>query len=169
MRWGGPAGLARAEASDLAHSPGIGPAKAARIVSAFALGGRAGEPSLRVRLETSSDIAAVARPVIGAARQEQVLVIVADGRMRVRHSEVVAKGSAKHCPVPVREVLSTVLRHDGVAFALAHNHPGGDPTPSIADVDTTERLHSAAGEVGLRLLDHVIVTTDAWRSVTAAI
>lgn len=167
-RWGGAAGLAGAEVSELARTVGVGPAKAARVVSAFALGGRAAETSVRVRLSGSADIADVAIPIIGRARQEQVLVVVADGQSRVCHSEIVAQGSAKHCPMPVREVLAMVLRHDGVAFAVAHNHPGGDPAPSSADVEVTARLRDAATEVGLRFLDHVVVAGGDWRSITAS-
>lgn len=64
-----------------------------------------------------------------------------------------AKGGASGCGLPVREVLSAVLRHDGVAFALAHNHPGGDPTPTDADRAATRRVSDAAASVGLRLAD----------------
>lgn len=95
VRWGGAAGLARAEAAELARATGVGTAKAARIVSAFALGRRASAASPRMRLDTSMDIVRVARPLIGVARQEHLLVLVADGASRVQHTEVVAKGSAK--------------------------------------------------------------------------
>ena len=80
----------------------------------------------------------------------------------------VARGSATGCTVPVREVLSLVLRHDGVAFALAHNHPGGTLDPSREDVAVTTRIRSAARELGVRLLDHVIIASDTWRSLIAA-
>ena len=49
------------------------------------------------------------------------------------------------------------------AFALAHNHPSGDPRPSEADRELTNQLHEATEVVGLHLLDHVIVTRDAKR------
>lgn len=63
-------------------------------------------------------------------------------------------GGATACAVPVREVLSAVLCHDGVAFALAHNHPGGNPTPTDADRAATRRVADAAAQLGLRFLDH---------------
>jgi DNA repair protein RadC len=103
---------------------------------------------------------------IGRARAEQVAVIVADGGSRMTDVEVVATGSAKSCPMPVREVLAAVLRHDGVAFGVAHNHPGGDATPTQADVHATDALRAAADATGLRFLDHVVVTATDWRSVT---
>lgn len=165
---GGMAGLARRDAVDLARRSGVGTAKAARLVAAFALADRAaGVPTGRT-LESSQDIAEAAAPIIGRERAEQLLVLVADGRNRLRRTEVIAHGSADRCGVPVREVLSCVLRHDGVAFGLAHNHPAGSLEPSTADVEVTQRLTAAAYQVGLRFLDHVIVTGSAWRSVSAS-
>lgn len=163
--WGGVAGLARAAVDELARCRGVGPAKAARLVAAFALADRvAGSPRNRV-LRTSADIAAVATPLIGRERVEQVLLLVTNHGQRLNRVLTVARGGATGCTVPVREILSLVLRHDGVAFALAHNHPGGTLDPSRADLAVTARLRSAARGLDLRLLDHVIVTGDGWRSV----
>lgn len=166
--WGGVAGLASAEVDELARRSGIGPAKAARVVAAFALADRiTGTPVGRV-LRTSADIAAVVVPLIGRARTEQVLLLVADNQQRVRRVLPVARGGVTASVVPVREILSLVLRHDGVTFALAHNHPGGDPSPSEQDVAVTCHLDSAAADLGLRFLDHVVVSGDRWRSLIAS-
>lgn len=165
--WGGVAGLAGAAVDELARRRGVGPAKAARLVAAFALAERiAGSPRRQV-LRTSADIAAVVAPLIGRARAEQVVLLIADHGQRLIRVLTVARGGATGCTVPVREILSLVLRHDGVAFALAHNHPGGTLDPSSEDVAVTARLRAAERDLGLRLLDHVIVAGDAWRSVTA--
>jgi DNA repair protein RadC len=62
-------------------------------------------------------------------------------------------------------VLNAVLRNDGSAFALVHNHPSGDPTPSPADLRATQRVAVAARVVDLRLVDHLVTTDRAWASV----
>jgi DNA repair protein RadC len=165
--WGGVAGLARAAVDELARRSGVGPAKAVRLVAAFALAGRVtGQPEGRV-LRTSADVAAVVAPLIGRERVEQVVLVIADNQQRVTRVLTVARGSATGCTVPVREILSLVLRHDGVSFALAHNHPGGTLDPSREDATVTARLRSTSRELGVRLLDHVIVAGDTWRSITA--
>ena len=167
-QWGGPVGLAGARPVELARQAGVGPAKAARVVAAFALGSRFSAPRNSCRLTTSAEIATIAQTLIGRERAERILVLVADGRLRLIHTEVVAAGKAQGCPVPIREVLATVLRYDGSAFAVAHNHPSGAPTPSAADRAVTRHLREAASHVGLRFLDHVVVTTTEWRSITAS-
>lgn len=165
---GGVLGLAKAHPEDLARVDGIGPAKAARLLAAFGIAARLKETTdVRPRLERSADIARGALQAIGHARVEQVVVLVADRGLRVRRSEVIAIGSASGCPMPVREILATVLRHDGSAFAVAHNHPGGDPLPSAADRAATAALQEAAHATGLRFLDHVVIAGSDWRSAAA--
>ncbi|RXZ47355.1 DNA repair protein RadC [Agromyces fucosus] len=166
--FGGVAGLARARIDELVRVAGVGPAKASRLVAAFALADRAERPELGAVITGSGDIAALAIASIGREREERVLLIVVDGANRVRASIVVAQGTQSGCSVPVREVLSHVLRHDGAAFALAHNHPSGRIEPSDGDRFVTTRIADAAAEVGLRLLDHVVVSGRRWRSVTAS-
>lgn len=167
-RCGDVAGLARWGVPELARLDALGSAKASRLVAALALGSRAGSSQDRPRLTDSAAIASVARTRLSGARIERLVVLIADSGLRLRHREEVAVGGVSTCTVPVREVLSAVLRHDGVAFALAHNHPGGDPHPTTADRVATERVADAAVQVGLRFLDHVVVTDTDWRSVNAS-
>ncbi|MDN5760210.1 MAG: DNA repair protein, partial [Tomitella sp.] len=165
--WGGVGGLARADVDELSRTPGVGAAKACRLVAAFALSDRVTQHE-GVIVRSSEDLAEIAASRIGRARTEQVLLIVLDGSNRVRRLVTVASGGATGSLVPVREVLSVALRHDAVAIALAHNHPGGAVAPSAEDVAVTERLRRACDEVGVRFLDHVIVAGDQWCSVTAS-
>jgi DNA repair protein RadC len=162
--WGGVGGLARARPEELARTAGVGPAKAARLSAAFAIAARVGAPNKSAQLVESADIAREASRVLGMSRVEQAAVFVMDNKLRLRHTEIVAMGAATQCPMPVREILATVLRHDGVAFAGAHNHPSGDPTPSAADRAVSDTLHNAAWATGLRFLDHIVVAGNDWRS-----
>jgi DNA repair protein RadC len=168
IEYDGVAGLAHAAVDELARRPGIGIAKASRLVAAFALTDRVAGPPTGSFLRSSADIAVVAAALIGRERTEHVVVIIADHQQRVRRVERVAQGGAAGSLVPVREVLSLVLRHDGMAFALAHNHPAGVIQPSQSDFAVTDRLRAGAEQLGLRFLDHVIVSGDRWCSVNAS-
>ncbi|MFF5032071.1 JAB domain-containing protein [Nocardia salmonicida] len=161
--YGGLAELAAARPEELAVHAGIGPAKAATVVAAFHLGTRSRTPTESLpQLTTPEDIAAVAIPLFAGARVERLLVLVCDTQNRLRHRAFVAEGAIDHVAVPVREILNTVLRHDGRAFALVHNHPSGDPTPSPDDRRASTLLHQAARTVGLRYLDHLVVAGEIW-------
>ena len=108
----------------------------------------------------------VAARELGGLRRERVLVLVCDGANRLRQTVTVSDGSIDKSLVPVREILNAVLRHDGRAFAIAHNHPSGDATPSAADTRATTEVRDAAGTVGLRFLGHVVVAGDDWSTVS---
>lgn len=163
--WGGLSGLSGADPAELARTPGVGPAKASRLAAVFGIASRLAKASdSRPRLDTSADIAQHAANALSGLRVERLVTLIADGGQRLRRIEVAAEGSATSCPVPVREIVATVLRHDGVAFAVAHNHPGGDPEPSEADRAATRALRVAAEATGLRFLDHVVVAGRQWRS-----
>jgi DNA repair protein RadC len=165
-RFGSVAGLARAHPSDLIGTAGMGAAKASVLAAAFELARRADLPTTSARLSTTADIVPVVMPLLGARTRERLVVVVCDNTNRVLGCEVVSEGSAQRALVPVREVIVAVLRRDGKAFALAHNHPDGDPTPTPADIDASERVEIAAAAVGLNFLDHVVVTDRAWCGVT---
>jgi len=163
---GGPGGLARLDPAELARRPGIGPAKAARLAAAFSLVGRLGSPGPQVQLHDTAEIAEVVRPWLASARRERVVVIVCDTALRVRRAFVITEGSSDECLVPVREILTAVLLHDGAAFAVAHNHPSGEVVPSESDRHVTTALRVAADAVGLDFLGHLVIGADQWASCT---
>lgn len=158
--------LAAARPEELSGRAGVGLAKAAAVVAAFELGRRvAGATDEPVVLRTAADVGRVGMAELGASRRERLLVLICDSSNRLRHVVTVSEGSIDKALVPVREILNAVLRHDGRAFALAHNHPGGDPTASSADVRATAEVRTAAGVVGLRFLGHAVVTATDWQEV----
>jgi DNA repair protein RadC len=157
--------LATARPEELAMRAGVGPAKAAALVAAFQLGRRADGQEGRVQLRGPEDLVRVAQRELDGALRERLLVVVCDAANRVRRTVVVSEGSIDRSLVPVREILNAVLRHDGRALALAHNHPTGAPEPSEADRRATEKVKSAATVVGLRFLGHVVIANEAWRAV----
>lgn len=165
--FGGVDGLAAAFPEELARRPGVGPAKAAALVAALRLGRFAFSEGAPPRLSSGVDVAAAARALLDDQRRERVVVLVCDAANRLRRTMLVSEGAVDRSLLPVREILNAVLRHDGRAFALAHSHPSGDPEPSDADVRATTEVSRAAKMVGLRFLDHVIVSGQEWRSVGA--
>ena len=162
---GGVHGLASAFPEELMRSPGVGPHEAVRLLAAFELAARVRKmPTGRV-LDSSAAVAELVVPLLGRERREKVVVLVTDAANRLLRVVPVATGGLDSSPLPVREVLHAVLRYDGRAFALAHNHPSGDPIPSVYDREATDTVGRAADAVGLRFLDHVVIAGSSWRSV----
>lgn len=164
--FGGLGPMAAARPEELARQPGVGPAKATLLAAAFRLGARARDaPLQRELLRRPGDVARIAARELEGSRRERVIVLVCDSANRLLQVVPVGEGAVDRCLFPIREILNAALRHDGRAFAVAHNHPSGETTPSGHDVEATRDLEAAARMVGLRLLGHVVVSADGWRSI----
>lgn len=167
LSWGGGLrAIASARPEELVDLAGIGLARASALVAAFELGRRVGMPDERVVLRGVEDVAKIAQHHLGGLLRERVIVLVCDGAHRVRRVVTVSEGGMDRSLVPVREILNAVLRHDGRAFALAHNHPSGDAEPSAADLRANGEVREAAKVSGLRFLGHVVVAENAWQEVS---
>lgn len=65
-------------------------------------------------------------------------------------------GDSYHVDLPLREILGEAIQLGSAGLVLAHNHPGGDTTPSRTDCVVTRRLVTAGEAMDLTILDHLI-------------
>jgi DNA repair protein RadC len=165
-RFGSVTAISRATVAELGGVAGIGAAKASSLVAGFELARRA-RTEQPARLLGTADIAAVAAPLLHGRARERLVVISCDAALRVLGADTVSDGAADQTLFPLREIIVAVLRRDGTSFALAHNHPSGDATPSDEDLLATREVAAAAATAGLRFLDHVVVTEDGWQAAGA--
>lgn len=163
-RFGSVAAIGRATVAELAAVSGVGAAKASSLVAGFELARRAAAERPR-RLHATADIANLAGPLLRGLPRERLIVIACDAALRVLGTDRISDGGTDQTLFPLREIIVAVLRRDGRSFALAHNHPSGDATPSPEDVVSTQEAAEAAAVTGLCFLDHVIVTDTAWQAV----
>lgn len=71
--------------------------------------------------------------------------------------EEMFKGTINSASVYPREIVKRALEVNAAAIILAHNHPSGDPAPSIADQQVTDRIVNASKLLDIKVLDHVVV------------
>lgn len=84
-----------------------------------------------------------------------------DSQHRVLCFEELFRGTIDSASVYPREVVKHALAHNAAAVILVHNHPSGDPEPSDADRRITQRLKDALGLVEVRVIDHIVVGSEA--------
>ncbi|MES2444426.1 MAG: JAB domain-containing protein [Pseudomonadota bacterium] len=75
----------------------------------------------------------------------------------IRHAR---SASVDTLDLPVRDVAADALAFGARGVVMAHNHPGGDPTPSHADREATRLLARALDPLGVRLLDHLVIARE---------
>lgn len=161
----GSGSLSSASPDELSMLAGISHAWARVLAAAFELSHRVTSPARPCVLRGPADAAAIALRELANLSRERVIVIVCDAANRPVRNVVVSDGAIDRSLMPVREILNAALRWDGRAFAVAHNHPCGDPTPSDADAVATRLIGDAARVVGLRFLGHVVIGGGRWMDV----
>ena len=91
-------------------------------------------------------------------------VVFLDGKNRMLFFEDVARGILTSCLVHPREVFFTAVQLRCAGIITIHNHPSGDPSPSIEDREITRRLREAGKILGIKFLDHIIVSEESYFS-----
>ncbi len=112
-----------------------------------------------VALGSPEDTRAYLRLAVGDRRNEVFGCLFLDNRHRIRAVEELFQGTIDGATIHPREVLVAVLRHNAAAVVLFHNHPSGVAEPSHADEAITRRLRDLLSQIDVRVLDHVVVTT----------
>lgn len=158
-RVGSIGGLAMCGIEELCAIQGIGPAKAAQLKAAVELGRRslATPLSTGTRISSSADLFKHFHPILRDRKQELFKVVLLDAKNTVIKESTVSEGTLTLSLVHPREVFASAVRESAAAVIFLHNHPSGDPTPSLEDRHLTERLGEAGRLLGIPVLDHVII------------
>lgn len=89
--------------------------------------------------------------------KEHLVVLCMNTRLRIFGWHLAALGTLNEVSFHPREILRPAIMSGSYGFVLVHNHPSGDPSPSLGDERCTRRLVDAAELLQVRFLDHVIV------------
>jgi len=151
--------VAAASVEQLSVVKGIGEAKAAQIKAAIEFGKRVSlfGSSDRPTINTPQDAANLVISDLRYLKKETLKSILVDTKSRVIAVKTVSIGDLTSSIVHPREVFKDAVLASAASVIVAHNHPSGDPTPSVEDVTITRRLMSAGEILGIELLDHLVV------------
>jgi len=106
---------------------------------------------------TSADTAADVLGRLSKYDREIVQILYLNERNKVIGIETAHKGSVNASITSPHEIMKTALLTNANSIIFAHNHPSGDPTPSAADINITEKLKEAGKTVNVRILDSIVM------------
>ncbi|WP_462324064.1 RadC family protein [Desulfoplanes sp.] len=155
-------GVFRARESEIRAIEGIGPSTELFFRVLEECRARISQTPLNQRTVFSNpgDVSDMAIARLGRCEHEEFWTILVDNKNRLQTFEKVSKGTIDQAPVFPREIMTLALEHRSSGIILVHNHPGGDPTPSSQDIQLTNKLQSLAKEMGIRVLDHLVVAEE---------
>jgi DNA repair protein RadC len=158
--------LMRARHEDLTKVKGIGAARAAQVLAAIELGRRTLTRGMAPRPQLASPRAAAEYllPQFGSRPVEHFGVLLLDTKHRMLRTSVLSIGTLDASIVHPREVFREAIAAGAAAIVLFHNHPSGDPEPSLDDAELTQRMVAAGLLMGIQVIDHVILADTRYYS-----
>ncbi|HJU74315.1 MAG TPA: DNA repair protein RadC [Gemmatimonadaceae bacterium] len=143
----------------LTEIPGFGLARAAAVAAALELGRRLTEETrvegALIRVPRDVYLAYAAR--LEDLPVEEFHVAVLDAQQRFERDITVTRGILNGSLVHPREVFREAIAERAASIILVHNHPSGDPTPSLDDRMVTNQLVLAGRVLDIPVQDHVVI------------
>jgi DNA repair protein RadC len=162
--------IAREPVATLTGVSGVGPARAALIHAALELGRRMaaeGRGPL-FPLHSPADVVAIYAPRMENLPVEEFHVAALDAQSRLIRDITVTRGLLNSSLVHPREVFREAIAERAAAVVLVHNHPSGDPTPSVDDRLVTGQLVAAGRLLDIPVNDHIIIGHGRYASFAEA-
>ncbi len=159
--------LGRKSISDLKKFKGIGEAKAISIIAALEIGRRRQitSPIERPQIQSSSDAWNIIAPMIMDLNHEEFWILLLNRANRVISKERISSGGVAGTVVDAKIIFRRALEGGPASsIILAHNHPSGNLKPSQADIDITKKLRKAGESLDISVLDHLIISGNAYYS-----
>ena len=168
-KYGGLAGLRKISKEELAQIKGIGPAKATTVLSALELGRRFSkaiqENGERPRINCADDVYQYLHYQMEHLDHEELYILCLDSKHYIIGEDMLYKGTINSSNIRIAEIFRKPLLLNAACFALAHNHPSGDPTPSPADLVSTKNIIAAGKTLDLPLVDHLVIGAGSYQSI----
>ncbi len=152
--------LGRLSVGQLTKFKGIGEAKAITIVAGLELGRRQQlqETPVQHIIKSSHDVFLCMQPLLGDLNHEEFWVLFLNNSNKVLHRKMMSSGGQTGTHIDSKLIFKTALEFSAVAIILTHNHPSGKLTPSEADKQITSNITRGGETLGIKVLDHLIVT-----------
>lgn len=162
-------GVLDARPDELAQIDGFGPALQSlwRLIREVMFRYASSALLQRETLASPEEVARVLRQRLGNLPHEESWLALVDVQNRLIALERLRSGGINSISLQPRDIFELALKRKASGIILAHNHPGGSPSPSSADKQLTAEIEKLAPLLGFRFLDHIIVTAGDCYSLCA--
>lgn len=119
----------------------------------------------KMKISTQSEVANICVREFFYEKREIARVFYLNVKNIVMQVTDIAVGGTNFVNVSIKEILAKAIELRANKIILVHNHPSGDSTPSIQDINFTWRLFDAGKMVEIDLIDHIVVAKDEYTSI----
>ena len=163
-------GLHDLSLEELKRVKGIGEVKAVKLKSLTELALRISRSVAKqgVNLNDPGTVAEYFMEKIRHRKTECVYLICTDAKGKILEESRLSEGTVNKALISPRDIFMKALKAEAVGVILLHNHPSGDPTPSLLDRQATARVVKMGRELDVPVLDHVIIGDNSYYSFREA-
>lgn len=146
---------------------GIGKVKAIQLKAICELAKRMSSPIniLKIKIKSGQDVANMFMEELRYEKREIVKIIILNTKNNIIKIEDVAVGGVDFVNVSPKDILTEVIKVNAPKMIIIHNHPSGDPTPSRADIEITNRIYACCELFQIKLLDHIVIGDGKFESI----
>ncbi len=152
-------GLCHIPWKELIKIPGIGEVKAIKLNCLAELARRISKTEAKkgLKFDEPKTVWRYYKESLRHEERERVILIMLDQKLQMICDAVLSVGTVRESIVSPRELFLMALKEKAVQVMLVHNHPSGDPAPSRADLEITERIRLLGAMMEMPLVDHIII------------
>lgn len=138
---------------------GIGKVKAIQLKAICELTKRISRPinDAKIQIKNTDDIAKILIEELKYEKREIVKLVLLNTKNIILKIMDISFGGTSSAFVEPKDILLEAIKVGAPKIIIAHNHPSGDPTPSLADFEIRNRIEKAGQIMGIELLDHIVI------------
>lgn len=143
----------------LSKIKGMGLAKSTSLIASLELGKRVFyiKKKNSAKIVNTNDVYELIKHEYEDLKYEKFGAIYLDTKNNVIEHKILFVGTLNSSTVHPREVFSHALNLLSSSIICIHNHPSGDPNPSIPDIEITNMLMNSGDMLGIKIRDHIII------------
>ena len=157
--------LSNASITSLMEHKGLKEGYALRLMATFEFHHRLNSPKYIKEERISSPLDVYSRyKYLEDYDQEVLVILLLDSKSRIKQEKLLYKGTFDSFSIDIREILQQIILAKAKSFVLIHNHPDEESKPSENDIVATKAIEKSAKNLGIKLLDHIIIFKDGYYS-----
>ena len=159
--------LQKLSIAELTKIKGIGKIKAIQIKAICELAVRMSKPNnyKGIYLRTTEEVAQMFLGQFQNEEHEIAKVVLLDNTLKIIKIEDISIGGSNFVDIGIKTILKSAMKVEATKVILVHNHPSGQPTPSLGDIKFTDKLYNALAIFEIDLCDTVIIAGEQYQSL----
>lgn len=122
----------------------------------------------KVKMNTLNKATEYISGFLAYENKEKAYILLLNNQSELLKMELLGNGTVDQVGIYVREITESAIRNGATNVIICHNHPSGNVSPSVDDINLTRSIYTAMRMINIRLLDHIIIAGKNYYSMKFA-